>query len=406
MHPANQEQAVSYLKRSMDKSSLSQALLLFGPGGSGKGYIAKLFAMTYLCESGTQACGECRSCRLIMKKRHPDLHIFSSRDYNNEINTVKFAAENFSITALKKIVLDFVYSIENKISSGLFKVKEKSGNKKLKYDDLAFVFNEMEKEVLNADNFSPLEGVMDELLGFLSYFPGSILPISGIRKIIDIMGKKPRTGERRVVIIEGAENLRQEGANAFLKTLEEPPSGTVIILTTSRYASILQTIKSRCTLIPVNKMKRHDVVELMKTEFGISIDFGIDQYDGVWDCIKKFEIEGKEIDKDIVAFFDIIQSSKPDAGIFDILKKYKDENDAVLFFECLNNLIKDSILKIDFSIGDELLMPKMLSNYDKNFLAVIASEIDSVMFDMVRYKLDSQYAIERILMRFYLEGIA
>ena len=51
-------------------------------------------------------------------------------------------------------------------------------------------------------------------------------------------------------------------------------------------------------------------------------------------------------------------------------------------------------------------MPKMLSNYDKNFLADIASEIDSVMFDMVRYKLDPQYAIERILMRFYLEGIA
>jgi len=73
--------------------------------------------------------------------------------------------------------------------------------------------------------------------------------ISRIRELQHKLLFYPYKSSLKVVIIEEAHNLTREAANAFLKTLEEPSSKSLIILTSSAWDSILPTILSRCQLI-------------------------------------------------------------------------------------------------------------------------------------------------------------
>jgi DNA polymerase III, gamma/tau subunits len=66
------------------------------------------------------------------------------------------------------------------------------------------------------------------------------IKIDQIREAISFLSLKSLKG--KVLIIEKAENLNTESANALLKTLEEPPSNTLIILTTSNQNQLLPTI--------------------------------------------------------------------------------------------------------------------------------------------------------------------
>lgn len=63
--------------------------------------------------------------------------------------------------------------------------------------------------------------------------------------LIEFLTVMPVQAERRVAIIREAESLNEEASNAMLKTLEEPASFALLILTTSRAQSLLPTIRSR-----------------------------------------------------------------------------------------------------------------------------------------------------------------
>lgn len=60
---------------------------------------------------------------------------------------------------------------------------------------------------------------------------------------------RPLIGRRKIVVLNDADLLRQEAANALLKTIEEPPADSLIILVTGRPESLLPTIRSRCQSI-------------------------------------------------------------------------------------------------------------------------------------------------------------
>jgi DNA polymerase-3 subunit delta' len=86
-----------------------------------------------------------------------------------------------------------------------------------------------------------------------------VVPESKLRRILvdpmrDLERRlhiKPLRGEFKVAVIHDADRLQTEAANAFLKTLEEPPSGCLILLTTTLRDAVLQTILSRCITIPL-----------------------------------------------------------------------------------------------------------------------------------------------------------
>ncbi|HEX7957662.1 MAG TPA: DNA polymerase III subunit delta' C-terminal domain-containing protein, partial [Pyrinomonadaceae bacterium] len=60
---------------------------------------------------------------------------------------------------------------------------------------------------------------------------------------------RPAEGEARVFVVEGAESMNESASNALLKTLEEAPPTSHIVLVTSRASGLLPTIRSRCQVI-------------------------------------------------------------------------------------------------------------------------------------------------------------
>ncbi len=73
-----------------------------------------------------------------------------------------------------------------------------------------------------------------------------VITIEQTRDLIQILNLKPSEAEFKVGIIAGAERMNLAAANAFLKTLEEPPSRSILILLTTTPQRILETILSRC----------------------------------------------------------------------------------------------------------------------------------------------------------------
>jgi DNA polymerase-3 subunit delta' len=72
------------------------------------------------------------------------------------------------------------------------------------------------------------------------------IKVDQVRELIDSLALKSYRGGYKVGVIEGAEALNANGANAFLKTLEEPASRTMLILTARPNHRLPATIASRC----------------------------------------------------------------------------------------------------------------------------------------------------------------
>lgn len=73
-----------------------------------------------------------------------------------------------------------------------------------------------------------------------------IITVDQMRELMREIQLKPKESKTKVAVMVAADRLRVEGANAFLKTLEEPPPGSVIILLTTDAQRMLETILSRC----------------------------------------------------------------------------------------------------------------------------------------------------------------
>lgn len=77
--------------------------------------------------------------------------------------------------------------------------------------------------------------------------------IEDIRNVEPFLALRAAEGETKLVIILEADRMMEEAANAFLKTLEEPPPQTVIIMITEQPSRLLITILSRCVRVPLHE---------------------------------------------------------------------------------------------------------------------------------------------------------
>lgn len=73
--------------------------------------------------------------------------------------------------------------------------------------------------------------------------------IEQIRRLEHALRTKPSAGPRKVAVIYDADRLQPQAANAFLKTLEEPPAGSHVFLASSTPDALLETIISRCIVV-------------------------------------------------------------------------------------------------------------------------------------------------------------
>ncbi len=99
------------------------------------------------------------------------------------------------------------------------------------------------------------------------------LPIRVIRELCASFGLKPARGVRKVAIVDDVDDMNDEAANAFLKTLEEPPPGAVLILIGSSPELQLETIVSRCQIIRFEALPEPVLAELL-VERGVASDPG------------------------------------------------------------------------------------------------------------------------------------
>lgn len=88
--------------------------------------------------------------------------------------------------------------------------------------------------------------------------------VDDIRNLIDQVRIPPQVGKYKVYIIDEVHMLSTAAFNAFLKTLEEPPSYAIFILATTERHKILPTILSRCQVFNFNRIMASDIVEHLK----------------------------------------------------------------------------------------------------------------------------------------------
>jgi DNA polymerase-3 subunit delta' len=89
------------------------------------------------------------------------------------------------------------------------------------------------------------------------------LPIAVIRDLCADLSLKPARGQRKVAIVDDADAMNEEAANAFLKTLEEPPPGSVLILIGSAPETQLETVLSRCRLVRFDPLSETDLTGVL-----------------------------------------------------------------------------------------------------------------------------------------------
>ena len=103
---------------------------------------------------------------------------------------------------------------------------------------------------------------------------GLLIPIGGrdergVRDLVGELALMPVEGGARVAIVESAQRMTEDAQSAFLKTLEEPPGGTTIILCADDEEALVPTIRSRCARIRLGPMGLRDV-ETILTEQGVA----------------------------------------------------------------------------------------------------------------------------------------
>lgn len=93
---------------------------------------------------------------------------------------------------------------------------------------------------------------------------GQELSIENVRELLHSLSLSPVHGRHRVALIYGIDNLNLYGANALLKTLEEPGRDTTIVLTGNSLANLPATVMSRCQMIKFKPLSREDMSHWLK----------------------------------------------------------------------------------------------------------------------------------------------
>ena len=92
---------------------------------------------------------------------------------------------------------------------------------------------------------------------------GEAIKIGQIRELQRTIAFKPYEARWRVIIVDGAERMTREAANAFLKTLEEPPPWTTIILVATVGEGLPPTVLSRCQRIQFSPLNQEEMTKVL-----------------------------------------------------------------------------------------------------------------------------------------------
>jgi DNA polymerase-3 subunit delta' len=96
---------------------------------------------------------------------------------------------------------------------------------------------------------------------------GAFIKIAQVRELAREAVSRPYEGTRSVMIIDDAHRLREEAANALLKTLEEPAPTTLIVLVTDQPYALLETIRSRCQTLRFSVLTPEEIERFLAANY-------------------------------------------------------------------------------------------------------------------------------------------
>ena len=221
-----QQEVIERLIKDAQAGTVPHALLFCGPEGVGKLQTAIAFSRYLLCrDKGTAAesCGTCPACVKMDKLVHPDLH--------------------------------FVFPVINKSKS--------AGRSTVSDDEIAT----WRDTVLERQYF----GFEDWLTAIDADNKQARIFVTESESILSKLSLKSVEGGYKIMIIWHAEKMNAECANSILKLLEEPPAGTIFILTTDAPEQMLETIISRTQRIEFKRIPEQ-LIEQRLTGPGYMLD--------------------------------------------------------------------------------------------------------------------------------------
>jgi DNA polymerase-3 subunit delta' len=216
-----QERVKGVIGSAFQNGALGHAYLFCGERGTGKFAAALDLAMAVLCRhEEARPCGVCPSCKKAGAYSHPDLHV----------------------------IMPLVLEAEHKASGG--GLSDKGWQ----------LAAESTKRRIGDPYRLPEHGAVPNI------------PVDWIREANYAVQRGGTEGAFNAAIIDGVESMGKESANAMLKTLEEPPPGSVMILITDKPHAVLPTIVSRCQIIRFAPLPPDLVGSELSRRFGVGAD--------------------------------------------------------------------------------------------------------------------------------------
>lgn len=97
------------------------------------------------------------------------------------------------------------------------------------------------------------------------------IPLRDVHEFMQGIALRPLEADRKVYVIRDAEDLLEEGASALLKTLEEPPRATVLLLTAPDPAMLLPTVVSRCQVIALRPVAIDEITAHLRATYKLEV---------------------------------------------------------------------------------------------------------------------------------------
>ena len=126
----------------------------------------------------------------------------------------------------------------------------------------------IERDFIETDKKKIIKAIKDgetldenDMQGFKK---SSVIKVDEVRLVNEFLSKKSFDGNWRVVIVDCADDMNQNAANALLKILEEPPAKSMLLLISHNPNKLLPTIKSRCAKLNLLPLENENVASLLR----------------------------------------------------------------------------------------------------------------------------------------------